>query len=60
MALFRYSVMRQLADPELGPRRRGVMTRALAELELEHDRTPAELLATALVMKREAPRRTAA
>ncbi len=36
-ALFRYSLIRELADPELGPRRRGVMTRALAELEHAHD-----------------------
>src|SRR5262249_61194366 len=32
-ALFRYSLIRELADPELRPRRRGVTTRALAELE---------------------------
>lgn len=32
-ALFRYSLMREFADPGLGPPRRGVMTRALAELE---------------------------
>ena len=36
-ALFRYSLIRELADPELGPRRRGVMTRALAELEHAHE-----------------------
>jgi len=32
-ALFRYSLITELADPGLGPRRRGVMTRALAEVE---------------------------
>ncbi len=36
-ALFRYSLIRELADPELRPRRRGVMTRALAELEHVRD-----------------------
>lgn len=35
--LFRYSLIRELADPELGPRRRGLMTRALAELEHVRD-----------------------
>jgi putative transposase len=33
IGLFRYSLIRELADPELTPRRRGVMTRALAEVE---------------------------
>src|SRR5262252_8890961 len=36
-ALFRYSLIRELADPGLGPRRRGVMTRALAEVEHVRD-----------------------
>ena len=36
-ALFRYSLIRELADPQLRPRRRGVMTRALAELEHVRD-----------------------
>lgn len=36
-ALFRYSLLRELADPELSPRRRGVMTRALALLEHARD-----------------------
>jgi putative transposase len=94
-ALFRYSLIRELADPELGPRRRGVMTRALAELEharedgrrvrvspatlrrwlrqwraggfpallpglkLQPNRTPAKVLEAAIVLKREAPARTA-
>ncbi len=95
-ALFRYSLIRELADPELSPHRRGVMTRALAELEharddgrrvkvspatlrrwlrywraggfqallpglkLQPNRTPAELLERAVVLKQEAARRTAA
>jgi transposase InsO family protein len=36
-ALFRYSLIRELADPVLTARRRGVLTRALAELEHARD-----------------------
>jgi putative transposase len=94
--LFRYSLIRELSDPGLRPRRRGEMVRALAELE--HVRTdgervrvsavtlwrwlrawrqggfpalvpsprrqpamiPAPMLEAAVVLRREAPARTAA
>jgi putative transposase len=94
-ALFRYSLIRELADPELGPRQRGARIRALAATDHAFDgqrvevtgptlrrwlrawraggfqalvpavrrqpnRTPAELLEAAEVLKREAPKRTAA
>ena len=94
-ALFRYSPIRELDDPELGPRERGVRIRALAATDHALDgqrvevtgptlrrwlrawraggfpalvpvvrrqpnRTPAEVLEAAEVLKREAPRRTAA
>jgi putative transposase len=94
-ALFRYSLIRELADPELGPRQRGARIKALAATDHAFDgqrvevtgpslrrwlrawrqggfqalvpavrrqpnRTPAELLEAAEVLKREAPRRTAA
>jgi putative transposase len=36
-ALFRYSLIRELADPELSPRKRGVMICTLAELEHARD-----------------------
>jgi putative transposase len=95
-ALFRYSLTRELADPELSPRQRGALITALTETDhafpggrrlqvsaptlrrwlrawrqggfeallpavrRQPHRTPAEVLQAAEVLKREAPRRTAA
>jgi putative transposase len=95
-ALFRYSLTRELADPELSPRQRGALITALTETDhafpggrrlqvsaptlrrwlrawrqggfeallpavrRQPHRTPAEALQAAEVLKREAPRRTAA
>lgn len=95
-ALFRYSLTRELADPELSPRQRGALITALTETDHAYPggrrlqvsaptlrrwlrawrkggfeallpavrrqphRTPAEVLQAAEVLKREAPRRTAA
>lgn len=96
IALFRYSLIRELADPELSARDRGALARALTSADhagpdgrrvtvsaptlrrwlrawrtggfealapVERNqptRTPAEILAAAEALKREAPRRTAA
>ena len=95
-ALFRYSLIHPLADPELSARERGAAMRALAGIDhvgpdgrrvevsaptlrrwlrawrsggfealfpmvrAQPTRTPAQILARAEVLKREAPRRTAA
>jgi len=95
-ALFRYSLIRELAVPELSPAERGALVTALAGIDhagpdgrrvtvspvtlrrwlrawraggfealapaVRHQptRTPAEVLAAAEVLKREAPKRTAA
>lgn len=95
-ALFRYSLTRELADPELSPRQRGALITALTEndhafldgrriqvsaptlrrwlrawrqggfeallpaVRRQPHRTPAEVLQAAEVLKREAPKRTAA
>ena len=95
-ALFRYSLTRELADPELSPRQRGALITALTETDhalpggrrlqvsaptlrrwlrawrqggfeallpgvrRQPHRTPASVLQAAEVLKREAPRRTAA
>jgi len=96
VALFRYSLIRPLADPGLSARERGALVRALVELDhlgpdgrrvvvsapslrrwlrawraggfealapvvrSQPTRTPAQILDGAVVLKREAPRRTAA
>lgn len=96
VALFRYSLVRPLADPELAARERGALVRALVEVDhlgpdgrrvevsaptlrrwlrawrsagfaglvpevrAQPTRTPAQVLDAAVVLKREAPRRTAA
>jgi putative transposase len=96
VALFRYSLIRPLADPELSARERGALVRQMVELDhlgpdgqrvvvsapslrrwlrswraggfdalvpvvrAQPTRTAAEILEAAAVLKREAPRRTAA
>ena len=96
VGLFRYSLIRPLADPELGPRERGALVRALCDVDhlgpdgrrvevsaptlrrwrrawraggfaalvptvrTQPNRTPADLLERAVILKHEAPKRTAA
>lgn len=95
-ALFRYSLIRELSDPELSPQQKGEMVRALAEVDhalgdgrrarvsavtlrrwlrywrqggyealvpnerRQPSRIPGELLEAAVILKKEAPKRTAA